>query len=85
MTLIHVRVVPNAKQTEVAGREGDTWKIRLSAPPVEGRANEALVRFLSEALDIAPSFIRIVRGFSSKTKTVEIPLHAEDIERLLGA
>lgn len=84
MTLIRVRVVPNAKQTEIAGREGDAWKIRLSAPPVEGRANEALIRFLAENLDVAPSLVRIVRGHSSKVKTVEIPLHPDDIERLLG-
>lgn len=83
MTRITIRVVPNAKTTEVVGRENDAWKIRLSAPPIEGRANEALIEFLAEKLDLSPSEIEVVRGLTSKIKLVEVPLHAEDIRDLL--
>lgn len=85
MAKISIRVIPNASKTEVAGKEGATWKIRLAAPPVEGKANEALVEFLSDSLDVAKSSINIIRGQSSKQKIVEIPISSPDIEILLAA
>lgn len=68
-----VSVIPNAKQTEIVGKIDGVWKIRLKAPPVEGRANEELVRFLAETLDAAPSEIEIEKGLGSKLKTIKIP------------
>jgi uncharacterized protein (TIGR00251 family) len=83
MSRISVRVIPNASKTEVVGREGSTWKIRLAAPPVDGKANDALIRFLADALDIAPSQIEILKGHSSKTKILSVPMVEEDVlERL---
>jgi uncharacterized protein (TIGR00251 family) len=79
MTRITIRVIPNASRSEVVGREGATWKIRLAAPPVDGKANEALIRFLADLLDVAPSEIDIVKGRSSKTKILSVPMHEEDI------
>lgn len=83
MSRITVRVIPNASKTEVAGREGATWKIRLAAPPVDGKANDTLIRFLADVLDVAPSQIEILKGHSSKTKILSVPMVEEDVvERL---
>lgn len=85
MSRIAVRVIPNASKTEVVGREGSTWKIRLAAPPIDGKANDTLIRFLSDVLDVAPSYIEILKGHSSKTKILSVPMIEEDvIERLQG-
>jgi uncharacterized protein (TIGR00251 family) len=68
-----VRVIPRAKKTGIAEvMEVGTVKIRLTAPPVEGQANEALIRFLSELLEIPPSRIEIVAGQTSRNKLVSI-------------
>lgn len=80
MSLIHIKIIPNAKANEVAGKEGGAWKIKISAPPVEGRANQALTRFLAETLDVAPSLIEIVKGGTSKNKTIKIPMSEVEVE-----
>ena len=85
MARLSVRIIPNASRTEIAGREGATWKIRLAAPPVDGKANEALIEFLSDILDVPKSSIQIIKGHSSKQKILEIPGNIKDIEVLLNA
>jgi hypothetical protein len=81
-----VRVVPRASKNEIAGRMGDTIKVRLTAPPVEGKANKALIAFLSEQLRVRKSQIEIVAGETSRNKLISVvglsPLEVE--ERLLG-
>ncbi len=67
-----VHVQPRAKASAVAGRHGDAVKIRLAAPPVDGAANEELVRFLAEALGVPRSAVRIARGHTGRRKTVVI-------------
>ncbi len=67
-----VHVQPRARQTEVAGRHGDAIKVRLAAPPVDGAANEELVRFLAEVLGISRSAVRVVSGRTARRKLVEI-------------
>lgn len=69
---IVVHVVPRAKVTEVAGRHGDAIRIRLAAPPVDGAANEELVRFLAERLGVPRSAVTIVRGTTARRKTVSV-------------
>lgn len=85
MSRLTVRVIPNASRSDVAGREGSVWKICLAAPPVDGKANDALIRFVAGKLDVAPSTIDIVKGHSSKTKILSVPMAEEDIEAALGA
>lgn len=70
--LLHCHIQPGAKLTEVAGIHGDRLKIRLQAPPVDGKANEALIAFLAGEFGIAKSAISLVRGQSSRQKTVKI-------------
>jgi uncharacterized protein (TIGR00251 family) len=69
---IEVHLQPNARATEVAGLHGTALKIRVAAPPLDQRANEALVRFLAERLGVAPSRVHVTRGLNSRSKTVEV-------------
>lgn len=83
---IRVRVQPRASRTEVAGEHDGALRIRVAAPPVEGEANEALVRFLSKRLRVAASRVTVVSGASSRTKRVEVEgVDAADVVRLLSA
>lgn len=71
--LIKIRVIPRAKKNEIVGTLADgTLKIKLKAPPVDGKANEELVKFLSEEWCVARSEISIIRGKTSRTKIIEI-------------
>ena len=67
-----VRVRPNARQNQLVGFKEGILNIRIAAPPVEGKANEALVKFLSAQLDISKSRLSIEKGLTGKTKTVII-------------
>jgi uncharacterized protein len=69
---LRLHVQPGAKRTEVAGVHGDVLKVRLAAPPVEGRANEALVHFLAESFGVTLKQVIIVRGETSRRKIVRI-------------
>jgi uncharacterized protein len=67
-----VRVQPRASRDEIAGEWQDALKIRLTAPPVDDRANEALRRLLAARLKVPLSAVRIAAGERSRTKRVEI-------------
>jgi len=88
LVLVPVRVQPRAQRTEVVGvSETGAVKIRLQAPPVDGAANEALLRFLGrEVLDIAPSELLLVRGASGRDKVVGVRgLDEATVRRRLAA
>jgi uncharacterized protein (TIGR00251 family) len=63
---------PGAKRTEVVGTHGAALKVRLAAPPVEGRANEALVDFLAVSFAVPRRNVTLVRGQTGRAKTVRI-------------
>jgi hypothetical protein len=65
-------VVPRSSREGVAGYEGGAVRIRLNAPPVEGRANEALLRFLAKALGVSRSKVSLVSGETGRNKIVRI-------------
>ena len=67
---LQVHVQPGAKRTEVAGLHGDCIKIRLAAPPVDGRANACLIEFLARRLGAKRTLFTITRGATSRRKTV---------------
>ncbi len=69
--IITIRVVPRSSRKGIEVM-GDGIKVKLTAPPVDGAANEQLIEILSEALGIRKSSFRIVRGLSSKNKVVEV-------------
>ena len=68
--LVHVQ--PRAKKTEIAGRHGDAIRIRLAAPPVDGAANEELVRFLAETLGVPRAAVTITAGLTSRRKRIAV-------------
>lgn len=79
-----VRVQPRASRSEVAGSYGEGIKIRLTSPPVEGAANAALIAFLSRALRVPKSDIRIIRGERSRSKVVEVlGIDSDDLQQKL--
>jgi uncharacterized protein len=67
-----LHIQPGAKKTEFAGLHGDALKIRLAAPPVDGKANEALVRFIAETLALPKSAVSLKSGQTSRRKVLEI-------------
>jgi uncharacterized protein len=71
-TLISVKVQPRASMNEIGEPLGDELRIRVTAPPVDAAANEALVRLLAEKLDCARSRVELVRGRTSRHKVVKL-------------
>lgn len=79
-----VQVVPRAGKNEIAGIHGDALKVRLTAPPVEGRANEALIAFLAQRLGVRKSQVEIVAGATSRRKMVRVTgLSPQEVEQHL--
>jgi uncharacterized protein (TIGR00251 family) len=70
--IIQVRAVPNSRKKGLLGFEGGVLKIGLGAPPQDGRANEELIGFLSDHMNVKRSAIKIIRGATSRNKTVLI-------------
>jgi uncharacterized protein len=67
-----LHVQPGAKRSELAGMHGEALKVRLAAPPVDGKANAELIRFLADAFGVPQRNVGIVRGATSRTKVVRI-------------
>lgn len=67
-----VRVQPNAGRNEVSGFRDGVWHVRVAAPPVKGKANQELVKFLSAVLGVSKSNLTIEKGLTSKTKTIAV-------------
>lgn len=78
-----MRVQPRASADEIVGVHGNAVKVRVTAPPVENAANEALVRFIAATFDIPARSVTIVAGLSSRTKIVELQGVTEDRVRQL--
>jgi uncharacterized protein len=84
--VFHVRVAARASRDAIEGEHGGALKVRLIAPPVDGRANEALRRLLAARLNVPVAAVKIVAGEKSKTKRVAIAgVTREQIEALCGA
>jgi uncharacterized protein (TIGR00251 family) len=78
-----VQIQPNAKKTEVVGVLDDALKIKLAAQPIEGKANEALVKWLASALGVPRSAVTLTHGQTNKKKLLEVAgVTLEDVERL---
>ncbi|MGB7542421.1 MAG: DUF167 family protein [Burkholderiales bacterium] len=82
--LLAIHAQPGAKKSEVAGIHGDALKVRIAAPPVEGRANAALAAFIAAALEVPKKSVTVVKGDSSRRKTVLIAAPQADPARLLA-
>ncbi len=67
-----VRVIPRASKSEIAGEHDGALKVRLAAPPVDGEANEELIKLLAKEFGVAKSSVEILSGHTSKTKQVAV-------------
>jgi uncharacterized protein (TIGR00251 family) len=72
--LLAVHVQPGAKSTETVGIHGDRLKVRLAAPPVDGKANKALIEWAQKFFQVSKRDVELVRGQSSRQKTLRITL-----------
>ena len=82
-TTLTLHVQPGAKKTEVAGVHGDALKIRLAAPPVDGKANAALIEYVAERLGLAKSAVSLKSGQTSRRKVLAVIDAPADTARLL--
>ena len=69
---IAIKAIPNAPRSEVIGWLGDALKVKVHAPPVEGRANEVLCEFLADELDLPRRAVTVLRGDTSRQKVLRI-------------
>ncbi len=84
-TRLRIRVSPGARRTELVGRQGEAWKVRVAAPPERGRANDAVLKLLAERLRVPPAELSLVAGRSGRDKVVELHgLAADEADRRLG-
>jgi uncharacterized protein len=80
-----VKVHPRAKKNAITGEVGDALKVALTAPPVEGRANEACIEFFANLLDVPRSSVSIAAGQSSRNKVIRVlGLTAEQVRQRLS-
>ena len=79
---VEVKVIPNAKKRAL-NRDGASSTVRLTSQPLEGRANDELIRYLSDLLKVRKSGIKIVRGEKDRRKVVEIPMDEEEFNVVL--
>ena len=70
--ILNVHAQPGAKRTECAGLHGEALKIRLHAPPVEGKANDELLAFVASAFGVPKSAVALTRGHSSRVKQLRV-------------
>jgi len=81
--LLAIHAQPGARRTEVAGLHGQALKVRVAAPPVEGRANDELIALVAETLGVPRKSVSVVKGGASRHKTVLVAAPQTDPVRLL--
>ena len=72
MATLSIKVVPGSKRNRIVGRYAEGFKVQVSAPPEDGKANRAVIELLANALGLKAQQVTIVRGHSQSRKTVEI-------------
>jgi uncharacterized protein len=83
--LLRVRVQPRARRDEIVGERAGAVVVRLTAPPVDGKANAALCAFIAKAAGVPRSHVEIVRGASARDKVVRVEgIAANELRRALG-
>ena len=84
-TRLRLRVSPGARSNTIVGRHGEGWKVRVTAAPEDGKANQAVLRLLAERVGLPQVNLKLVSGPSSRDKIVELTgVDAAEAERRLG-
>ena len=85
MARITVRLTPRGGRDAIDGWDGDVLRVRVASAPVDGKANDALLRLLAKALGVAPSQLVLVSGAQSRVKTIDVGvLDVDEIRAALG-
>ena len=80
-----LKIQPRASKNEVSGFQGDALKVRLTAPPVDGEANEACVEYIARLLAVPKRTVRIVAGHTSTHKMIEVAgVNKDEVLRIVG-
>ncbi len=84
--VLHLRVQPGARQSVVVGRHGDALKVKVAAPPVEGKANAAVVALVAAVLRVRVGQVEVLAGPMSRTKRVKVVgVTIDQVREVLGA
>lgn len=84
--IFDILVVPKSSRCELTGIQKDALKLKITAPPVNGKANEECIRFLADKLNIKKSRIAIIAGHKSKRKTIAVfGLKSKDVEAIISS
>lgn len=84
--IVKVRVIPNAKRSEMVGRIGHTLRVKIAAAPGENKVNNKLQEYLAEFFDVLPRSVQIIRGERAREKTLNIIGRSEDdLEMLMDS
>ncbi|MBI1423549.1 MAG: YggU family protein [Gammaproteobacteria bacterium] len=83
--LLNVNVQPRARQDEICGVQGDALKIRITAPPVDGKANAYLIAFVAEQCALNKSAVSVISGSSSRRKKLRLQLQKPNLPEVLRA
>lgn len=82
---IRVRVLPKSSRNQIVGYEGNVLKVKLTSPPIEGKANKALIEYMATRLGIAKGRVEITSGSRSRLKTIRIRgLSPEEVSSLIS-
>lgn len=81
--IINLKVIPNAKKTEIIGLLDEALKIKVSSPPVEGKANAQIIKFFSDYLKVSKSKLEIISGEKSKYKQLKVKEKFEKLQDIL--
>ncbi len=81
--LLPVHVIPNASRTEIVGWQEGALRVRLAAPPLDGKANQELCRFFGKFFGCASSLVEVERGLTHKKKRIRLPLAETDAQELI--
>ena len=82
--LLTLHIQPGAKKSEVVGLHGDALKVRVASPPVDGKANEALIAFIADQFGLPKRVVQLVKGDTSRAKTVLVASAKADPTLLLA-
>jgi len=83
--IFRIHVVPKSSKSEISGVQDDALKLKITSPPVEGKANEACIKFLSNILGVRKAKVKIVSGHKSRKKTIAIEgIGKKDIEDIIA-
>ncbi len=82
--LINVHIQPRARQDEICGIHGDALKIRITAPPLDGKANAHLIAFMAKQCQLSKSAITVMSGLSSRHKRLRLQLQKPNLPEVLA-